>query len=223
LRGVPRTACLSGTANADRSRPASESVGVTISTLLRPNSTCYLLVVGFFDPNPRPSRSALASISASLPIKGVGRFSGRRAGVEGPVRGRDGGRGDPGILDAGEPVPGTPAVLALEEALVGGADVQGVWVLGVDRQAPGAAPLERGLNLAVFYHGHGIVPGRVQSCQGGTSDPLNRSCSPPSGSMGHRSTVLKASVRSRAPRRPDACPCHGGRRGAHSRELLSGR
>jgi hypothetical protein len=41
---------------------------------------------------------------------------------------------------------------------------------------PGPAHLERGLDVAVLYHGHGVGSGRGQSCHSRTSDPPYRCC-----------------------------------------------
>src|SRR5215211_950313 len=88
---------------------------------------------------------------------------GRRfgTGVDGPVGGRDGDGGDPGVFDPGELLPGSSAVHALEDTLVRGADVQGVRILGIQRQAPGATPVQPGLDPTILYHGHGISSGRI--------------------------------------------------------------
>src|SRR5215210_2182030 len=85
-----------------------------------------------------------------------------RPGVERPVDGRDGDRGDPGMLDAREPLPALAAVLALEQALVRGADVYSVWRLGIDGETSGAAVLQRQLDVAVLYDRHGAIRGRVK-------------------------------------------------------------
>src|SRR5215210_9285801 len=69
LRGVPSTACLSGTLNAGRSRPGSASVGVTILVLLRLKSTIsYLLTLGFSGPKLKLLCDPLLFISDSLPV-----------------------------------------------------------------------------------------------------------------------------------------------------------
>src|SRR5215212_8592557 len=57
-----------------------------------------------------------------------------RAHVDGPIYRRDGYSGDPGVLDAGHPVPATAAVHALEQALVRGAHVERVGISGIHGQ-----------------------------------------------------------------------------------------
>src|SRR5215208_3167350 len=89
--------------------------------------------------------------------------------VDGPVGGRDGDGGDPGVFDPGEILPRPSSVLALEDTLVRGADVKGVRISGIQRQAPGAAPIQPGLDATVLYHGHGIFSCHVQSYHGETS------------------------------------------------------
>src|SRR5687767_1885749 len=86
--------------------------------------------------------------------------------VDSPVGRRDGDGGDPGVSDAGELFPRPSSVLALEDTLVRGADVEGVWIFGVQRQAPGAAPFQPGLDPTVLYHGHSISSCHVQSYHG---------------------------------------------------------
>src|SRR5215218_7296987 len=96
---------------------------------------------------------------------------GRRFGarVDGPVGRRDGDGGDPGVFDPGELLPGPSAILALEDTLVRGADVEGIRILGIQGQAPGAAPVQPCLDATVLYHGHGISSGHVQSYHSETS------------------------------------------------------
>src|SRR5215203_3042470 len=96
---------------------------------------------------------------------------GRRFGarVDGPVGGRDGDGGDPGVFDPGELLPSPSSILALEDTLIRGADVKGVRIFRIQRQAPGTAPFQPGLDATVLYHGHGISSCHVQSCHGETS------------------------------------------------------
>src|ERR671910_177813 len=89
-----------------------------------------------------------------------------RARIDCPVGGRDGDGGDPGVSDAGELFPRPSSILALEDTLVRGADVESVWIFGVQRQAPGAAPFQPDLDPTVLYHGHSISSCHVQSYHG---------------------------------------------------------